>query len=349
MKTRSYIPQLDGVRAFAIGLVLMAHSAVDLGAFHVDKWCDRYGSPGVQVFFVLSGFLITGILLDAKGKRGYFTNFYARRGLRIWPLYYAVLGVVIFSGFVHRHGASWWPYLLYVSNMFAHKPQPAPLEPLWSLAVEEQFYIVWPLIVWKLSRRNLMRLAIAVAILTPVLRATLHLGIHNTLFEIDALAVGALMAAYRGDLQRLRPLCWLLVWVLPLGLISQTLQVYGGAALLILALADNSQVARLFSNPVLVYIGKISYGVYLLHSFVISTFQRTHLHARVMDSNSPLKLALYLLLEGSVIIGVASASYFAFEKPLLRLKRFFEYGGKAKVETEPATVPGYAEICPKVS
>jgi peptidoglycan/LPS O-acetylase OafA/YrhL len=334
MKARSYIPQMDGVRAFAIGLVLIAHSAVDLGAFHLDKWSDRYGSPGVQVFFVLSGFLITGILLSAKDKPGYFVNFYARRGLRIWPLYYVVLAIVIFSGLVHRHGASWWPYLLYVSNLFAHKTQPAPFGPLWSLAVEEQFYLVWPFVVWKLSRINLIRLAIGIAIATPILRATLPLGVHNTLFEIDALAVGALIAAYRGTLHRLRPLAWVLVWVLPLGVTWQTVQVYGGASLLLLALDDNSIVARGLRNFVLVYIGKISYGLYLLHSFVISAFQRTHLHARVIASNSPVKLMLYLLLEGAVIVGLASASYFAFEKPLLRLKKYFEYGRKPKFEGE---------------
>src|ERR1700738_1885766 len=113
-RIRPYIPSLDGVRALAVGLVLVGHSAPDFRGFSVlglslRHLLAQYGSVGVQVFFVLSGFLITGILLNTKGRPHYFRNFYARRGLRIWPLYYIVVSLVLLCHMVKLRGTTPWP------------------------------------------------------------------------------------------------------------------------------------------------------------------------------------------------------------------------------------------------
>src|SRR6201996_2853221 len=156
---RKHIPQLDGMRGLAILLVLLAHSTDVFTGVPFFRWIDGYGSLGVQLFFVLSGFLITRILLDTRDTPYYFRNFFAKRSLRIYPLYYALLIFVMFSGLVHQHGVRWWPYTLFLSNLvYGDTTQPAPLGPVWTLAVEEQFYIFWPVIVSFLPRRRLEQL-----------------------------------------------------------------------------------------------------------------------------------------------------------------------------------------------
>ena len=189
---RRHIAQLDGLRGLAVLLVLLAHSAIAFTRVPSLKWIDSYGSLGVQLFFVLSGFLITGILLDSKGTPYFFRNFFVRRGLRIYPLYYALLGFVVFSGVVHRHGVHWWPYILYLSNFFGGITQPAPLGVAWSLAVEEQFYLLWPFIVSVLSLRSLERFCFATIICAPsCLRITGVLALHNTLPAVGCLGRGS--------------------------------------------------------------------------------------------------------------------------------------------------------------
>ena len=142
-----YIPQLDGLRGIAILIVLLAHLDY-LPIFGSAKYL-KYGRTGVDLFFVLSGFLITGILLDTKEFPGYFKNFYARRALRIWPIYYAML-ILFFSLLPaifphHSFHTDWnaWPYYAtYTQNLFYNFPHSTPLGPTWSLAVEEQYYMV---------------------------------------------------------------------------------------------------------------------------------------------------------------------------------------------------------------
>lgn len=333
--SRAYIPQLDGVRALAILFVLIAHSAPAFAGFAARPYLGRFGSPGVQIFFVLSGYLITGILLAAKGRPNYFRNFFARRGLRIWPLYYLVVLGCMLSGFVHIHGLSWWPYFLYISNLVytSHSPQPAPFGPLWSLAVEEQFYIVWPLIVWFLPKRYLRIVCVVTLIAVPLLRALAPFDVHSTVFQIDALACGALLASFEGHLQKLRGLAWCVVWVLAIASPNQTVQVYGGAALLILALDSTSIVARFLRNSALRYVGRISYGIYLMHVLIFDALATTPLR-RLLTSGSWEKILLYQAILVGCSIGVASLSFRFFEAPILRFKRYFET--PSRVEQEPA-------------
>jgi peptidoglycan/LPS O-acetylase OafA/YrhL len=176
MNMRNHIPELDGLRGIAVIAVVLKHLNFRFdgpfalgGASGLVAAVLEAGWIGVDLFFVLSGFLITGILLDAKGGPGFFRNFYARRTVRIMPLYFGYLIAVVFLlpilelpfGNVprtERSGAlSLFAY--YYNLWVAHTQRPvAGLHHFWSLAVEEHFYLVWPLIVWSVSRRTLVRI-----------------------------------------------------------------------------------------------------------------------------------------------------------------------------------------------
>src|SRR5262245_30496387 len=183
-ESNSHIPALDGLRGLAILLVLLVHtyypaggiarhqSTLDRACLHVCGlgWC------GVDLFFALSGFLITGILLQAKGGEDALRNFYLRRALRIFPLYYLVVLARLFI----LPGRAFDPwestsYLLYFSNFWrsAHlavTPFDNFVGPTWSLAVEEQFYLLWPLLVFLLSRRSLLILCVVLLGAAPLAR-----------------------------------------------------------------------------------------------------------------------------------------------------------------------------------
>src|SRR5271154_1735476 len=202
------IPQLDAVRGIAVLLVLL-HNTDVYPALHLH-WISANGWMGVDLFFVLSGLLITGILLDTKESDGYFKNFYARRTLRIWPLYYSLLlfmfvivpivrpseGHAVFEA----RSAPWWSFPIFLQNFLIPIPTQATgaLGVTWSLAVEEQFYLFWPLVVRFCNEAQLRKIAIAVICISPVLRFYLvqhQVNIYsNTFCRLDGLMAGALLA-----------------------------------------------------------------------------------------------------------------------------------------------------------
>jgi peptidoglycan/LPS O-acetylase OafA/YrhL len=206
-----HVRAFDGLRGIAIALVLLRHLGEDLPARRLGGMVDaalNAGWLGVDVFFVLSGFLITGILLDARGdeaqpSEGYFQRFYARRALRIFPLYYLFLAVTIFIARPPMPHGTWW-YWSYVSNvLIARHGWPEGFWEtghLWSLAVEEQFYLVWPAIIAWTPRRRLPVLCVAIIVSAIAMRiALIHqsaaLGAYVlTPARADTLAVGATLA-----------------------------------------------------------------------------------------------------------------------------------------------------------
>ena len=182
--SHAHIPVLDGLRGLAVVLVLICHATVlnevPTAAGKMYLVLARLSWAGVDLFFVLSGFLITGILFDAKGKTNYFRNFYARRTVRIFPLYYAYIALVLFliprfapaidHHFVKRPPVS-WPYWLYVSNFYqTFEPTHHIVFVSWSLAIEEQFYLVWPLVVFFCSRKALLRITMGMIVGSILLR-----------------------------------------------------------------------------------------------------------------------------------------------------------------------------------
>ena len=367
-------PVLDGVRGLAILIVLVNHAVIYSGMgrdFWVDDLVYRLGDSGwfgVDLFFVLSGFLITGILYDAKGSAVYFRSFYGRRVLRIFPLYYGFLIVALLAfPFLLspeatqslRANQAW--YWLYLSNVFIARDgwsEPAHLGHFWSLAVEEQFYLLWPLVVWALDRKWLMRIAAACFVGALAVRIVMPFGIDETGVYVllptrmDALAAGAFLALLtrgrRGTAILGRwPLLVLLACAVPLLLhtfqhrgigyylpIERTLgyTLFAGtfASLIALALTvgPNSWLRRLFSGPTLTFFGKYSYGLYVAHAPIIFFLGDYGLRAdrlpRLWDSTLP-GMVLFALVATTLSIACAVLSYHLWEVRFLRLKKYLPY------------------------
>jgi peptidoglycan/LPS O-acetylase OafA/YrhL len=376
-----YIPALDGIRGIAILAVLLHHCRflLDPGYRfqHLLVKLFELGWCGVVLFFVLSGFLITGILLDSRTSPNYFSTFYVRRVLRIFPLYYGSLAL-IFLGSRLLHGLlggvdplthinPWW-YLGFVQNFRPNSMIFDPyLGPLWSLAVEEQFYLVWPLLVLLLSRRALTWVCAAIVPLSFAIR--LHYSGHSadlsvfvntfTPASLDALASGALVAiAVRSPIWRrrasllARPLMivctlWfcMLAWRAG-GLFEYEplIQSWGITALtfvfasviFVAATTDRGIIAAFLNLKGLRFTGKISYSLYVLHPIVMALVLPA---LGAIPAPAGLDLALNsekIVLVLLASITVAAASWFYFEKPILGLKRYFRYGQPA-AQRQPAT------------
>src|ERR1700704_903197 len=351
-----YIPQFDGLRGLAILSVLIGHSGFLEALPHAGML--EYTRFGVDLFFVLSGFLITGILTDSKGSQHYFRNFYARRALRIWPLYYLVLFVAfvvapLFAPSMRSTAVSVWPaFVFYVQNIvFAYRSTyPFGLGATWSLAVEEQFYLTWPVLVFLLKKQTLAIVSVLLVVMSLSLRLSFHVHgapvgfVHFfTLSRLDSIAFGSLAALWLRS-----PSCTLVRWrthayqFLGFGVagkilarvlmhrnsstVGYTFLAFAFTGLLGISLASDprsSLLGRSLSAGWLRYIGRISYGIYLLHyplfilwaRFIGSLgFYQTH------------KLAGNLAgFAGQIALATiaASISWRFFEEPILRLKELF--------------------------
>jgi len=220
---QGHIPALDGVRGLAILVVMIGHFNIGyypVYGFERDlKMLIETGWWGVDLFFVLSGFLITGILLDAKGSSHYFRNFYVRRVLRIFPLYYGFLFAFFilapalrpptpggpFEGWSASQGW-YWTYLSNYQLLFPQWVRPYPLSHFWTLAVEEQFYLFWPAVVLFTSRKGLLRVCLFCVVGSLLFRIWLNwaglnpgLGYRLTPARLDTLAIGAALAVIARD------------------------------------------------------------------------------------------------------------------------------------------------------
>jgi peptidoglycan/LPS O-acetylase OafA/YrhL len=337
------IPQLDAIRGLAILVVIFHNQRDQFPALHLQRvFAD--GWMGVDLFFVLSGFLITGILLDSKGSAEYFKDFYARRCLRIWPLYYALLAFMFVAvpmlrgserHVVFERSSPWWAYPLFLQNFLVAVPTNAKgaLGVTWSLAVEEQFYLVWPWVIRYCSRARLRQIALWVVCLSPALRLGLtfeHVVIYSNLFcRLDGLMLGALLAlAVRSPefvAAKYLRLAWAcLVTMLPLAFVTEalgarwltfSLSAVASAALVYLALFSTQEwFRRIFTNRFMVFTGTISYGLYLLHKIPFDAAQAFHLDSYAWLMMPVLLLACYAL---------ATLSWKILEQPFLRLKKFF--------------------------
>lgn len=352
----SYIPELDGLRGMAILMVVLYHCADRL------DWLPggallHWGWAGVDLFFVLSGFLITGILVDTRASDPWLRNFYMRRTLRIWPLYFVLLLLFAIVAAWRNdpfarslQGTHWFLYAVFVQNLF-HWTMPAPLGPTWSLAIEEQFYFAWAPIARLLKTAWLKWVAMAVIVISPALRYGLGGRVTpvHTLVHLDGLAWGALLALLlrSGAAQdRCRRIAMAMLgagvlataFFVPRGtafLTSAISLLFAGAVALGITCTGSVGIpARALRMSVLRYLGSISYGMYLVHIAVFA-------HAGTLDPHIVSWGRAGLLLGAAARIGgsiaVASLLWYCFERPILRLKsRFAE---PARKPDAPVALP----------
>lgn len=308
------------------------------------------GQTGVDLFFVLSGFLITRILLVTRESPHFFKAFYARRSVRIFPLYYGFLVIHFFllpAWFGTRESPFssqiWtWLYLQNIPEIFFGGFQSSGPGHFWSLAIEEQFYLVWPLMVYLLPQRRFFILVLATLVIPPFLRFVLlnhGIGVFFfTLTRVDALGFGALLAVRLFDrswlLRHRRLFRWLLITLgallLPLFVLLSGsrhiwLQTVKSSlipafyfALIGFCVTDPSSriLTRMFSLKWLRWLGGISYGLYVFHPICFSMVQ---------EYAAPSSFAGDLAMSFGVTIAVAYVSFRFFETPILKLKRYFHY------------------------
>lgn len=351
------VPQLDGVRGIAILLVLI-HNTDVFPSFHLAA-LYKYGWMGVDLFFVLSGFLITGILLDSKDSELYFRNFYARRCLRIWPLYYSLL-IFMFAiaprldpsqaHAIFERSSPWWAYPFFLQNFLVASPEEAAgaLGVTWSLAIEEQFYLFWPLIVRTFSSAQIKRIAAGVILVSPPMRYYLalhHFDIYSNLFcRMDGLMAGALLATIvRSEKfdprKHLKMAATGLFLALALAIVAETHQArwitfsmtsWAAVSLIYLALfSQRKWIQSLFANRFLGCTGTISYGLYLLHKIPVDVTKTMQLKWSPFLWSSLVIATSYLL---------ATISWTVLEKPFLKFKRFFD------LKPPPQAVSGSASM-----
>ncbi|HMJ45976.1 MAG TPA: acyltransferase [Ferruginibacter sp.] len=354
-----YIKELDSLRALAILCVIFAHWAPN-STLNIIPW----GGIGVHFFFVLSGFLITKILLESSlkaetekiSRAAVVKNFYIRRTLRIFPIYYLTILIV----FIFRQYAevdfrdSLVYYLTYTPNFYFFKTGSweGQLSHLWSLGVEEQFYLIWPWIIIFINKKYLRVVIIAFilfGILSEYIFDSLPLGtvLPNTCF--DGFGLGALLAwqvIFRKDsiakcylwISILAAIAFLLFAsififpgmpvLVPLRFLTFLIGVWILTYVMLYAETDRLKFKFIFHNRVLIFLGKISYGIYLYH-FIIPKLLNTNLINKYINPKLPDILYkayfgwLFFLENFIMLILISWFSYKFIERPFLDLKKHF--------------------------
>ncbi len=375
------IPVLDGIRGVAVLSVMVFHFWVSGVVPGTALWERVYsgaagmGWVGVDLFFVLSGFLITGILYDARGNEHYYRVFYARRTVRIFPLYYAslafffwVLPLLMVS--LHRRELTEvqftpasklfaWTYLLnWFEGLKGMNAVVLPLRHFWSLAIEEQFYLVWPFLVLTLGRRRLMALCGGLMALGLGSRIVLY-QMHQTyaaytwtFARADSLAIGALVALCARDRQDWKSLLkWARILAAPALCAVVALRVlnpecttgpaaspnfgmgtfaitglgifFGSCLAMAVCLREGSSMHRVLGSPFLRFFGKYSYCLYICHVPIIVFLVRVGIFSDHLTSRLHSKFLAVIVVNGiafAASIVTALLSWNLYEKHWLKLK-----------------------------
>jgi peptidoglycan/LPS O-acetylase OafA/YrhL len=371
------IPQLDGVRGIAILLVIVWHclsneiDAAPKSLLYYGTALLRLTWSGVDLFFVLSGFLIAGILFDHRDTSNYFKVFYLRRACRILPLYFFIFALYVcllrtgvsaspsFEWLFDKHLPG-WSYATFTQNiLMAARWNMGPrwLDVTWSLAVEEQFYLFVPLLIYFCPRRALLPVLFAAVLMAPILRWTAPglRAFFDTPWRSDSILSGAMLAvlvrshSFVSAVRRCRRLLfWSFVILLggagvmtsqpqfgefgwgPGGTLSHLWLAGLYCLLVLIAFLDTEpRLTRLLRWPVFIWCGQLSYSIYLLHKPVLGM-------SHGLLRNSPPHLStLYslgiTLLAFGITLGLAALSFRLFEGPIIRFGHQFPYSPNANV------------------
>jgi peptidoglycan/LPS O-acetylase OafA/YrhL len=356
------IPQLDGLRGIAILTVLCFHYTVF--TLRVDapdavnallRGPVGLGWAGVDLFFVLSGFLIGGILIDARDSSNYFRTFYVRRVCRIFPLYFAVLAVSALAARLTGAGGGvpWKFSLAFLQNIWMARHN-AVADPTWSLAVEEQFYFTLPALIFFVNPRRLLRVLTFGIVAAPLIRTALYLGVPGSATanfvllpcRMDSLLIGVATACLLRRPQAQTVLrahkreMWTVIEVFTLvsalfflqgsrDSLLTNLVIYDSLALLFASVLTASLIdpslAHALQAEWLMALGAIAYGVYLLHQLIFEIV--LSLMPRI--AHRGLVTACVATL---VTIAVAKTSWELFEKPIVKLGHRAVYARRTNVE-----------------
>jgi peptidoglycan/LPS O-acetylase OafA/YrhL len=367
----SYMPQLDALRFLAVLGVMVAHN------WHPRRlpWLLGdldWAGLGVQLFFVLSGFLITGILLDCRhmaektsqSSMFFIQQFYVRRFLRIFPIYYLVVLLLILAD-VSPAREIWGWLVTYTTNFYItlNNEWVGRMGHFWTLAVEEQFYLIWPWLVLFAPRKWLVATILTMIPLSSTYRLYAYtnfpfdIGAMDfkaatfTVANLDTLGVGALLSlVWNSSIPKKSLQRYLTKMVLPIGIIIYVMCLFlfhyrikpsvffvvgdFGAALIFAWLVSSAgvgfkgRIGKLLTFPLLTYLGKITYGIYVYHNLMplvlIPVFEHFGMPLHVPG-------LMNFILSTVLTIAIASLSWWSFELPINNLKRYFEYASKRTV------------------
>lgn len=378
MAAEERVNELDGMRGIATILVISYHIFKRGDYFttnailHFATSLTLYGWYALDTFFVLSGFLITGILLRTRDEKHYFKNFYVRRSLRVFPLYYFVLALILFlmpnldPDYVAEIPKSLPYYLFYQQNWFHFMTSVKGTEYLsvtWSLAIEEQFYLLFPFLVFYTRKETLAKIAgaiIAVSILARILSVFLWTDVaqmtnfyfYNTFTRFEEISFGILIAIaftypeWKAKLTKIAMPVFLITYPtlliaevitsrnigiphpaygnVPLTVIGYTLaSVFASALIVVLTTHDKTAfIRRFFRNKILVFFGDHSYSIYLFHMPVGLTLLDFMWRSGYRGWQF---YFIYIGLTIGITILISTLTWNFLEKPMLNLKKYFDY------------------------
>ena len=371
-----YVPYWEGIRGFGFLMVFLVHyippyQITPQGsiAFRIVTGLESIAFLAVPIFFVLSGFLIGGILYSTRDREGYFKVFYCRRVIRVFPLYYLALLIIgcVDASLKFSIDYRFWTHFLFIKNLFpryATYNSPAVLRHYWTLATEEQFYLLWPLVVWLFPRRRQLFVIASLLVVfifglrfaSPYLFSFSYQIGYFSLTRADAILMGVLLALIRNEagfewMKRLAK--WialaggagLVVWALRNGeywpKTFQGVQIiipwlnFTAASIVIAVMEEKSWLNEVCSQRWICWLGKRSYSLYIFHY--------TYYHFFAM--NVVAQLAHYMSQRRSVVVASALAfsltlvlamlSYRFIEIPAQRLKQHLKYGPVKENSSSP--------------
>jgi peptidoglycan/LPS O-acetylase OafA/YrhL len=377
--TRNHVKALDGLRGIAVILVVLYH-CFNFNSLHI---VTKIGWIGVDLFFVLSGFLITGILLDTKQEPNAYRNFIGRRTLRIFPLYY--LTIFLFFLITRLTASPHFDLLLdnqiyfwtYTQNVFfALEGWPKGSEHLnhfWSLAIEEQFYLFWPAVILTFKQKNALRISLFLILICIVLRNLMPLYPFSyvfTLTRMDGLLIGGMLAILIREqvrlLEKITPalLTTSLLLIISIYLFTHSFadnnplfikigytlfDIFFGCIIILLFTTGNfgRHLRAILERKFLLFFGKYSYGIYVYH-WILFCF----LNPRLLTWFNKLSISfidpqIFAALSCTLMaIGISYLSYNLFEKQFLKLKIFFSYSNESLTPAFATTSLGYSALQP---